>query len=88
VNSLDSLNRALAYIDDNLADDIDFRQVERLALCSEYHFRRTFSFLAVFISQVWARFYTISEYYGLKLTEQQKCGMWTGKSKLPLANFE
>ena len=46
MSSLERLNQALAYIEDNLADEIDFRQVERLALCSEYHFRRLFSFLA------------------------------------------
>ena len=40
------MNQALAYIEDNLDGDIDFEQVERLALVSEYHFRRTFSFLA------------------------------------------
>lgn len=46
MDSLASMNQALAYIEDNLTDEIDFRQVERLALCSEYHFRRMFSFLA------------------------------------------
>jgi AraC family transcriptional regulator len=40
------MNQALAYIEENLADEINFAQVERLALCSEYHFRRMFSFLA------------------------------------------
>jgi len=40
------MNRALAYIEENLDGEVDFRQVERLALCSEYHFRRMFSFLA------------------------------------------
>ena len=40
------MNQALAYIEENLDGEIDFRQVERLALCSEYHFRRLFSFLA------------------------------------------
>jgi len=40
------MNRALAYIEDNLAGEIDMRQVERLALCAEYHFRRMFSSLA------------------------------------------
>lgn len=43
---LKRMNQALAYIEDNLADEIDFQEVERLALCSEYHFRRMFSFLA------------------------------------------
>jgi AraC family transcriptional regulator len=40
------MNQALAYIEDTLAGEIDMRRVERLALCSEYHFRRMFSFLA------------------------------------------
>jgi len=46
VDSLERMNQALAYIEDHLADEINFRRVERLALCSEYHFRRMFSFLA------------------------------------------
>lgn len=46
MDSLERMNQALAYIEENLADEIDFKQVERLALCSEYHFRRMFSFLA------------------------------------------
>jgi AraC family transcriptional regulator len=40
------MNLALAYMEENLAGEIDFKQVERLALCSEYHFRRMFSYLA------------------------------------------
>ena len=50
---LRNMNRALHYIDENLTNDIDFREVARLALCSEYHFKRMFSFLAVI---------TLSEY--------------------------
>ena len=46
MDSLERMNQALAYIEENLADQIDFKQAERLALCSEYHFRRMFSFLA------------------------------------------
>ncbi|MCB0174427.1 MAG: AraC family transcriptional regulator [Anaerolineae bacterium] len=46
MDALERMNQALAYIEDNLADEIDFTEVERLALCSEYHFRRMFSFLA------------------------------------------
>jgi AraC family transcriptional regulator len=46
VDTLERLIQALAYIEENLTDEIDFNQVERLALCSEYHFRRMFSFLA------------------------------------------
>lgn len=43
---LRNMNRALNYIEENLTNDIDFREVARLALCSEYHFKRMFSFLA------------------------------------------
>lgn len=46
MNSLERMNLALAYVEENLAGEIDFKQVERLALCSEYHFRRMFSYLA------------------------------------------
>ncbi|MHA7965035.1 AraC family transcriptional regulator [Paenibacillus sp. CAU 1782] len=40
------LNRALNYIEENLAEDIDLKEAARLADCSEYHFSRMFSFLA------------------------------------------
>jgi AraC family transcriptional regulator len=43
---LRNMNRALNYIEENLTKDIDFREVAKLALCSEYHFKRMFSFLA------------------------------------------
>ena len=46
MDALESMNRALAYIEENLAGEIDFRRVEKLAFCSEYHFRRMFSYLA------------------------------------------
>jgi AraC family transcriptional regulator len=46
VDSLQRMNLALAYIEDHMAAELDFKEVERLALCSEYHFRRMFSFLA------------------------------------------
>jgi AraC family transcriptional regulator len=43
---LNQLNQALRYIESNLAGDIDFQKVSQLACCSEYHFRRMFSFLS------------------------------------------
>lgn len=46
MDALERMNQALATIEEALADEIDFKQVERVALCSEYHFRRMFSFLA------------------------------------------
>lgn len=46
MNMMKQFNEAMAYIEDNLIGEIDFRQVARIAECSEYHFRRMFSFLA------------------------------------------
>lgn len=43
---LKNMNDALKYIEENLTNDIDFKVVARLAFCSEYHFKRMFSFLA------------------------------------------
>ncbi|MBT2684997.1 AraC family transcriptional regulator [Bacillus sp. ISL-37] len=43
---LQSMNEAMKYIEENLADEIDFREVAKCAYCSEYHFTRMFSFLA------------------------------------------
>ncbi|MCL2694130.1 MAG: AraC family transcriptional regulator [Oscillospiraceae bacterium] len=46
MNVLENLNKAMAHIEENLGGEIDFRQVARIACCSEYHFRRMFSFLS------------------------------------------
>lgn len=46
MDSLKGMNDALNYIEENLTDTIDFKEVARLAFCSEYHFQRMFSFLA------------------------------------------
>lgn len=46
MNVLQSLNRAIDYIEQNLTGDIDFQEVAKRSLCSEYHFKRMFSFLA------------------------------------------
>jgi AraC family transcriptional regulator len=46
MDSLKRMNEALSYIEDNLTNDIDMKEVARIALCSEYHFQRMFSFLA------------------------------------------
>ncbi|MBZ5749539.1 AraC family transcriptional regulator [Metabacillus rhizolycopersici] len=43
---LKNLNEAIKYMEENLTDDIDFKEVARRACCSEYHFKRMFSFLA------------------------------------------
>ncbi len=46
MNALKQFNDAMAYIEKNLMDTIDTNQMARIAGCSEYHFRRMFSFLA------------------------------------------
>lgn len=46
MDSLKSMNDAMRYIEDNLTNEIDFKVVARIAHCSEYHFKRMFSFLA------------------------------------------
>ncbi|MBO8163507.1 MAG: AraC family transcriptional regulator [Brevibacillus sp.] len=43
---LKNMNQAITYIEENLTNEIDLREVARLAFCSEYHFKRMFSFLA------------------------------------------
>lgn len=43
---LKNINEALHYIEENLEQEIDFKEVVKLACCSEYHFRRMFSFLS------------------------------------------
>ncbi|MTI60617.1 MAG: AraC family transcriptional regulator [Firmicutes bacterium] len=46
MDSLKKMNEALNYIEENLTSDIDFKEMARRAVCSEYHFKRMFSFLA------------------------------------------
>ncbi len=43
---LKDMNTAMKYIEENLTNEIDYKVVARLAHCSEYHFKRMFSFLA------------------------------------------
>ncbi|QGG47702.1 AraC family transcriptional regulator [Heliorestis convoluta] len=46
MDSLKKMNDAMNYIEDNLTNEIDYKVVARIAHCSEYHFKRMFSFLA------------------------------------------
>lgn len=46
MDSIKKLNEALRYIEENLTDDLDIKDVAKIALCSEYHFQRMFSFLS------------------------------------------
>ena len=46
MESLKQLNLAMNYIEAHLVEEIDFQKVAQIACCSEYHFRRMFSFLS------------------------------------------
>lgn len=46
MDSLTSMNNAMVYIEEHLTDDIDYSEVSKIACCSEYHFKRMFSFLS------------------------------------------
>ncbi len=46
MDSLISMNNAMAYMEEHLTEDIDYGKVSQMAQCSEYHFKRMFSFLA------------------------------------------
>lgn len=43
---IERLNSAIAYIEENLTEGIDYEQLGRIACCSSYHFQRMFSYMA------------------------------------------
>ena len=42
---LDRMNRAMEYIEANLADKISYDRAAQIVCCSTYHFQRMFSFI-------------------------------------------
>lgn len=46
MDTLSSMNNAMEYIEENLTQDIDYSKISKIAFCSEYHFKRMFSFLS------------------------------------------
>ena len=46
MDTLSNMNKALAYIEEHLTEEIDYSEVSKIAYCSEYHFKRMFSFLS------------------------------------------
>lgn len=42
---LEKLNDAIDYVEKHLTEEIDYKEVARIAVCSEYHFKRMFPFL-------------------------------------------
>jgi len=43
---IDSLNKAIDYIEEHLTDKIDYAELGRIACCSSYHFQRMFTYMA------------------------------------------
>lgn len=43
---IERLNSAIAHIEENLTDEIDYEQLGRIAACSSYHFQRMFAYMA------------------------------------------
>lgn len=43
---IDNLNAAIQYIEEHITEDIDYRQLSKIACCSEYHFQRMFSYMS------------------------------------------
>ncbi len=46
MNPLAQMNEAMTYLESGLLDEISFERMSQIAGCSEYHFRRMFSYLA------------------------------------------
>ena len=43
---IERFNKAVAYIEEHITEEIDFRDVASIACCSSYHFQRMFAYLA------------------------------------------
>lgn len=43
---IERLNSAVNYIEEHLVDEIDYKQVAKIACCSNFHFQRMFSYIA------------------------------------------
>lgn len=46
MDTLKCMNDALDYIEKNIENEINYREIAKIACCSEYHFKRMFSFIA------------------------------------------
>ncbi len=43
---VEHLNQSMQYIEEHLADEIDYEQLGRIACCSSYHYQRMFTYMA------------------------------------------
>ncbi|MCK9312724.1 MAG: AraC family transcriptional regulator [Methanocorpusculum sp.] len=42
---IDGMNKAIEYLEDNLADEIDLEMAAKMAICSSFHFQRVFAYI-------------------------------------------
>jgi AraC family transcriptional regulator len=45
MDTLENMKKAINYIDEHLDSEIEYEKIAQIALCSQYHFQRMFSFL-------------------------------------------
>ena len=43
---VERLNQSIRYIEDHLAEEIDYTALAKIACCSAYHFQRMFTYMA------------------------------------------
>jgi len=72
VDITENLNAAMRYIEKRLFDTIDFSEIERITGCSEYQFRRMFSYLAYMPLNEYIRKRRLSVAAGLLVTSNDK----------------
>ena len=46
MDSLSNMNKAMTYVEEHLTEEINYCDISEIAFCSEYHFKRMFSFLS------------------------------------------
>lgn len=42
----DRLNKVMSYIEEHITEEIDYKELSRIACCSTYHFQRMFTYIA------------------------------------------
>ncbi|MCH4889631.1 AraC family transcriptional regulator [Acidaminobacter sp. JC074] len=73
MNWFKALNDSLSYVEENILKDIDYDQVAKIALCSKYHFLRTFKALTDM---------NLSEYVRLRRLSLSVTDLTTSKDKI------
>ncbi len=70
---VDRLNLSMKYIEEHLADEIDYGQLGRIACCSAYHYQRMFTYMAGI---------TLSEYIRRRRMSRAAVDLQSGGEKI------